>query len=308
MKIIFAGTPAFALPSLVALHAAGHEIAAVLTQPDAPQGRKGVLTPPPVKIKAQELGIPVLQPARLRDEAELLRAVGAPLMVTSAYGQLLTQEILDLFPRGVWNVHASLLPAYRGAAPIARCIIDGADKTGVTIMKTDIGMDTGDLFLTEECAITEADTCGTLTEKLADTGARLIVSALEKIERGDVSLVKQGEGTVCKKVARTEVDFSRSAQEVSALIRGLSPAPLAYGKIGALTLNFYNAQAVSCAEDAPCGTVLRDQPKEGFLIKCGAGAVQITQVQPAGGKLMSARDFLNGRKVQKGQRFEKPVL
>ena len=308
MKIIFAGTPAFALPSLVALHAAGHEITAVLTQPDAPQGRKGVLTPPPVKIKAQELGIPVLQPARLRDEAELLRTVGAPLMVTCAYGQLLTQEILDLFPRGVWNVHASLLPAYRGAAPIARCIIDGADKTGVTIMKTDIGMDTGDLFLTEECAITEEDTCRTLTEKLADTGARLIVSALEKIERGDVSLVKQGEGTVCKKVARTEVDFSRSAQEVSALIRGLSPAPLAFGRIGALTLNFYNAQAVSNDDAVPCGTVLCDQPKEGFLVKCGAGAVQITQVQPAGGKLMSARDFLNGRKVQKGQRFEKPVL
>lgn len=308
MKIIFAGTPAFALPSLIALHAAGHEIAAVLTQPDAPQGRKGVLTPPPVKIKAQELGIPVLQPARLRDEAELLRAVGAPLMVTCAYGQLLTQEILDLFPRGVWNVHASLLPAYRGAAPIARCIIDGADKTGVTIMKTDIGMDTGDLFLTEECTITEEDTCGTLTEKLAEMGARLIVSALEKIERGDVSLVKQGEGTVCKKVARTEVDFSRSAQEVSALIRGLSPAPLAFGRIGALTLNFYNAQAVSNDDAVPCGTVLSDQPKEGLLIKCGAGAVKITQLQPAGGKLMSARDFLNGRKVQKGQRFEKPVL
>ena len=308
MKIVFAGTPAFALPSLCALHAAGYEIAAALTQPDAPQGRKGVLTPPPVKVKAQELGIPVLQPARLRDEAELLRAVGAELMVTCAYGQLLTQEVLDLFPRGVWNVHASLLPAYRGAAPVARCIIDGAKKTGVTIMKTDIGMDTGDLFLRDECAVCEEDTCGTLTEKLAAIGARLIVAALDKIERGETELIKQGEGSVCKKVARTAVDFSRSAEEVARLIRGLSPAPLAYGTLGALTLNFYHAIAVPRAENAPCGTVLCDQPKEGLVVQCGEGAVKITTLQPTGGKILSARDFLNGRKVQKGQHFEKPVL
>ncbi len=308
MKIVFAGTPAFALPSLTALHAAGHEIAAVLTQPDAPKGRKGVLTPPPVKEFAIKAGIPVLQPVRLRDEGEILRAVGAELMVTCAYGQLLTQEILDAFPLGVWNVHASLLPAYRGAAPIARCIIDGAEKTGVTIMKTDIGMDTGDVFLVEECAVTDEDTCGTLTEKLARTGARLIVDALDRIERGEIMLTKQGAGTVCKKVARTEVDFTRSAREVSALVRGLSPAPLAFGRIGALTLNFYHAQAVPCVDDAPCGTVLCDQPKEGLLVKCGDGAVKIMQLQPAGGKIMSARDFLNGRKVQKGQCFEKPIL
>lgn len=308
MKLIFAGTPAFAIPSLRALHEAGFEIVAVLTQPDAPQGRKGVLTPPPVKEAAVALGIPVLQPARLRDDLAPLGALHADAMVTCAYGQILTQAALDMFPRGVWNVHASLLPAYRGAAPIARCILDGQKTTGVTIMKTDVGLDTGDIYLRGACEIEENDTCGTLTEKLAALGAELIVRAMRGIERGNVALEKQGEGTVCKKVARTEVDFSKSAQETACLIRGLSPSPLAFGRIGALTLNFFGAKAVDHAGDEPCGAVIAATPKEGFLVKCGAGAVEITEVQCAGGKRMSAKDFLNGRKVQKGQIFEKPVL
>ena len=149
MKIIFAGTPEFAVPSLRALHGAGHEIT-VLTQPDRPQGRKKILTPPPVKAEAERLGLAVLQPERLKGDFSSVAAVGAELLVTCAYGQILTQEVLDLFPKGVWNVHASLLPAYRGAAPIARAVIDGEKKTGVTIMKTDVGLDTGDIFLTAE--------------------------------------------------------------------------------------------------------------------------------------------------------------
>ena len=306
MKIVFAGTPEFAVLPLRSIHSAGIEIAAVLTQPDKPQGRKGILTPPPVKEVAEELGIPVLQIARLREDYSALATVHADLMVTCAYGQILTQEVLDLFPKGVWNVHASLLPAYRGAAPIARAIIDGENLTGVTIMKTDIGLDTGDMFLSEATEITEKDTAGTLTARLSEIGARLIVSAVEKIAAGDVRLTKQGEGAfICKKVQRTEVDFSAPASAVSALIRGLSPSPLAFASVEGLVLNFYFAEEVLGDWNAPAGTIVSVSPKEGLIVKCGENAVKITEIQPAGGKRMSARDFLNGRRLREGMRFER---
>lgn len=307
MKLIFAGTPAFALPSLRALAKEGL-VAAVLTQPDKPQGRKGILTPSPVKCEALKLGLPVLQPARLREELSAVKAFQADCMVTCAYGQILTQETLDMFPLGVWNVHASLLPAYRGAAPIARALMDGCERTGITVMKTEAGLDTGDIFLQEALAIEKTDTAGTLTEKLAELGAKLIVDAIKKISCGKVDLIKQGEGFVCKKVTRTQVDFSRPATEVSALIRGLSPAPLAYATIAGQTLNFYLASEEETDSEAPYGTVIGASPKKGLLIKCGTGAVNITLLQPAGGKVMPARDYLNGRKLQEGARFDQPVL
>lgn len=308
MKLVFAGTPEFAVASLHSLYEAGHEIAAVLTQPDKPQGRKQILTPSPVKAYAEKLGIPVIQPEKLKEDLSALKAVGAELMVTCAYGQILTRETLELFPAGVWNVHASLLPAYRGAAPIARAVMDGCLKTGVTIMKTDIGMDTGDMFLQEEVSIEKTDTCGTLSEKLSMLGARLIVEAVGKIEKGDITLKKQGDGFVCKKVRRTEVDFSRSASEVSALIRGLSPAPLGYATVSGITINFYEAEKEDYAGDEPCGTVLTQSPKQGLIVKCGENAVKITRLQPAGGRVMLARDFLNGKKIMKGMCFDQPVL
>ena len=308
MKIVFAGTPEFAVPSLRAIYEAGFEIAAVLTQPDKPQGRKSILTPSPVKQAAIELGLPVLQPNKLKEDCSALRAVGADLMVTCAYGQILTQEVLDLFKMGVWNVHASLLPAYRGAAPIARAIMAGEKETGVTIMKTDIGLDTGDMLLAENIEISPLDTCDALTCRLALVGAKLIVRALSKIAAGDIKLTKQGEGFVCKKVTRTQVDFSKDADEVACLIRALSSSPLAYGVVGGLTLNFYHAQAEEYEGTEPGGTVLCAEPKAGFLVKCGKGAVRILSVQPAGGKVMSGKDFCNGRKVTKGQCFDKPVL
>ena len=308
MKIVFAGTPDFAVPSLQALCKAGCAIVAVLTQPDKPQGRRGILTPSPVKKAATELGIPVLQPNKLKEDFSALKALNADLMVTCAYGQILSQEVLDLFPMGVWNVHASLLPAYRGAAPIARAIMAGETVTGVTIMKTDVGLDTGDMFLSESIEISPLDTASTLSERLALVGAKLITEAIAKIQAGDVSLTKQGEGFVCKKVQRTQVDFSKSAHEVACLIRALSSSPLAYGVVEGLTLNFYNAEAIDCEGTEPSGTVLSAEPKAGFVIKCGEGAVRILSVQPAGGKVMSARDFSNGRKVTKGQCFDKPVL
>ncbi len=306
MKILFAGTPEFAVEPLVQIHTQ-FGVAAVLTQSDKPQGRKGVLTPPPVKETAQFLGIPVLQPVRLRDSVSLLKEVGADLMITCAYGQILTQEALDCFPKGVWNIHASLLPAYRGAAPIARALIDGCRETGVTIMKTELGLDTGDMLLSGQTPIYDSDTCGTLEDRLSRLGAELIVKAIPMIE-GGAALTKQGEGFVCKKVQRTEVDFEKSAREVSCLIRGLSPSPFAYAKIGELILNFWYAEEVSCDTIVSAGTVLDASPKGGLVVKCGEGAVRIDELQPAGGRRMSARDFLNGRKIKEGQCFDKPVL
>ncbi len=257
MKIVFAGTPEFAVPSLCALHTAGIDIAAVLTQPDKPQGRKGILTPSAVKQAALGAGISVLQPNKLKDDFSALKELRADLMVTCAYGQILTQNILDLFPLGVWNVHASLLPAYRGAAPIARAVMDGEDRTGVTIMKTEAGLDTGDMLLQESVAIEKTDTAGTLATRLASVGAELIVKALRLIESGTCELKRQGEGFVCKKVARTQVDFTRPANEVSALIRGLSPSPLSFGVVNGLTLNFYTAEALETEEGDPAGRLAR---------------------------------------------------
>lgn len=306
MKIVFAGTPDFAVPPLQAIYKAyGSDLVAVVTQPDRPQGRRGVLTPSPVKEEALSLGLPVLQPERLRSDRDALARCGADLMVTCAYGQILTQEILDLFPMGVWNLHASLLPAYRGAAPIPRALIDGCRETGVTVMKTELGLDTGDMLLSAKTPIYDSDDCGTLEERLSRLSAELAVEALAMIGEGNFSLRKQGEGFVCKKVQRTEVDFAKSAREVSCLIRGLSPAPFAYARIGALTLNFWFAEEVPCEADVPAGTVVGASPKEGLVVKCGTGAVCVTELQPAGGRRMSARDFLNGGKVREGMRFER---
>lgn len=305
MKVVFAGTPAFSVPALRALHYSVG-VSAVLTQPDKLQGRKGVLTPSPVKVAAQELGIPVLQPVKLREELPTLAQVGADVMVTCAYGQILTQEALDLFPKGVWNIHASLLPAYRGAAPIARAIMEGAQETGITIMKTDIGIDTGDIFLQNALPIYETDTCGSLTERLSRLGAELIVEALSRIARGEVALTAQGEGFVCKKVARTPVDFSLPAKQVSALIRALSPAPTAYATVNGITLNCYHAAQAEGSGAA--GTVLSCSPKKGLVVACGQGAVRLLEVQAAGGKRMSDTAFANGGKVREGDKFDQPLL
>ncbi len=305
MKIVFAGTPEFAVPPLRQLHEAfGKDLIAVVTQPDKPQGRKGILTPSPVKEAALSLGIPVLQFARIRENVSELKQLHADLMVTCAYGQILTQEVLDAFPKGVWNAHASLLPAYRGAAPIARAIIDGCRETGITIMKTELGLDTGDILLSSPMEISETDTADALTGRLSLLAAKLLPAALESIGRGEYTLTKQGEGFVCKKVQRTQVDFSRSAREVSALVRGLSSAPGSWGSVGGLTLNFFFALPAEGSGEA--GEILSADPKTGLVVACGEGAVRISLLQPAGGKCMTDSAFLNGRKLAKGMKFDIP--
>ena len=315
MKIIFAGTPDFAVAPLQKLIENGAEIVGVITQIDKPQGRKGILTPPPVKTAAESLGIPVFQPEKIRDFVEEIRALNADLMVTCAYGQILTQAVLDCFPKGVWNIHAGLLPKYRGASPIQSCIVNGERKTGVSIMKTELGLDCGDVLCVEETEITDTETYGELSERLSLLGADLIVKAVETLESGAYTLTPQAEegGGVVRKINKdhAKIDFTKSAVEIVNLIRGMNPAPIAYTALDGNKINVYRAEKAVLNEEetlysqeAVCGQVLSDKPKRGLLVKCADGAVKLTEVQAAGGKRISGGDFVNGRKARQGQVFE----
>ena len=315
MKIIFAGTPDFAVAPLRKIYENGFEVVGVITQIDKPQGRKGILTPPPVKTVAESLGIPVLQPEKIKNEVEAVRALGGDILVTCAYGQILTQEVLDTFPMGVWNIHAGLLPKYRGASPIQSCILNGEKETGVSIMKTELGLDCGDILCVEKTEITETETYGELSERLSLLGAELIIKALKLLETEAYTLTAQGEegvGVVRKiNKEQAKIDFSKSAREIIDLVRGMNPAPIAYAVSGEEKINVYRAEravltdeeSATCAE-AVLGEVLTDKPKRGLLVKCADGAVKLCEVQASGGKRMTGGDFLNGRKVKKGQVFE----
>lgn len=314
MKIVFAGTPEFAVAALQNIYRNGFEIVGVITQVDKPQGRKGVLTPPPVKNVAAALGIPVLQPEKIRDCIEEVKSLGGDLLVTCAYGQILTQAVLDLFPMGVWNIHAGLLPQYRGASPIQSCILNGERVTGVSIMKTELGLDCGDVLCVEQTPLSETETYGELSERLSLIGADLIVKALRLLEGGTYTLIPQSdEGVrVVRKIDKEQakIDFSKPCKEVVDLIRGMNPSPVAYTVLEGNSINVYRAERAilneeekEAMENAVCGEVLSDRPKRGLLVKCKDGAVKLTEVQAAGGKKISGSDFLNGRKAKKGQVF-----
>ena len=314
MKIIFAGTPDFAVAPLQKIIDSGFEVVGVITQTDKPQGRKGILTPPPVKVLAEKYAIPVLQPEKIRDEVEAVRSLGGDIMVTCAYGQILTQPVLDSFPLGVWNIHAGLLPKYRGASPIQSCILNGEEETGVSVMKTELGLDCGDVLLVEKTPITPTETYGELSDRLSLLGAELIVKALRLLESGEYTLTPQGEYgvNVVRKINKEHalVDFSKTEQEIINLIRGMNPAPVAYTLLMGEKVNLYRAEGAILTDEekavcdtAVCGEVLSDKPKRGLLVKCQDGAVKLLEVQAAGGKRISGGDFLNGRKAQKGQVF-----
>lgn len=314
MKILFAGTPDFAVAPLKNIIENGFEVVGVITQTDKPQGRKGILTPPPVKQFALERGLPVLQPEKIREQIDEVQAFGADILVTCAYGQILTQAVLDLFPMGVWNIHAGLLPKYRGASPIQSCIINGESTTGVCVMKTELGLDCGDILLVAETPITDTETYGDLSDRLSVLGAELIVRALRLLESGNYTLTPQGEEGVgvVRKISKdhAKVDFSKSVKEVVDLIRGMNPAPVAYAELDGNKINLYRAERAALTDEenaalssAVCGEVLSDKPKRGLLVKCADGAVKILEVQAAGGKRISGGDFINGRKAQKGQVF-----
>lgn len=308
MKIVFAGTPEFAVPSLKKIIDCGYEVVGVITQADKPQGRKGILTPPPVKTLANEYRIPVLQPTKIRDEIQAVKSLGGDLMITCAYGQILTQEVLDCFPLGVWNIHAGLLPKYRGASPIQSCIIAGERETGVSVMKTELGLDSGPVLCVERTAIGDTETYGELSSRLSKIGAELIINALIALQSGEYELKEQGTDGVqtVRKIDKenAKIDFSKSAGEIVNLVRGMNPAPVAYAEIDGNKINIYSAEKTEFdCESAVCGEIVCDIPKKGLIVKCADGFVKLCEVQLSGGKRMKGSDFLNGRKVKAGQVF-----
>lgn len=302
MKIVFMGTPDFAVPSLQALLDAGHEVCAVYTQPDKPQGRKQVLTAPPVKELALQRGIPVYQPATLKNEEEQakLRALAPEAIIVVAYGKLLPKAVLDIPPRGCINVHGSLLPRWRGAAPIQWSVIAGDQKAGVTTMQMAEGLDTGDMLLTYETKIGARETAGELFDRLAQAGAALLVETLEKLD--SITPRPQDDRQSCyahmldKQMAM--IDWTKSAHEIDCLIRGLSPWPIALTTLAGARLKIYAAEPV-LGTGKP-GEVLESDPKKGLTVACGAGALALHEVQLVGGKRMKSADFLRGHAIDKG--------
>ena len=304
MKVIFMGTPAFAVPSLLAL-SEHHQVLAVITQPDKPKGRGKKMLCSEVKEEALKLGLPVLQPQNAKDPAflEELKQYDAELFVVAAYGQILTEDVLFLPKYGSINVHGSLLPKYRGAGPIQWSIINGEAQTGVTIMQMERGLDSGDMLLKEALPITETDTYGTLTEKMANLGASLLLKTMDAIQNGTVKPEKQvdAESTYAPMIAKSmgHLDWSKPAKELHQLIRGLNPQPAAYTMLEEAPLKVLAAEV--CAEEsgqAP-GTVVGSD-KKGLLVQTGTSILRLTQVQAQGKKAMDAAAFLRGHAVPEG--------
>ncbi len=309
MKIIYMGTPDFAVAPLEAILKAGHEVTAVVTQPDRQKGRGREVQYSPVKECALSYGIPVLQPLKIKekDAVEELRKYPADIFVVAAFGQLLSEEILNMPRLGCINIHASLLPAYRGAAPIQWCVINGEEKTGVTIMQMAKGMDTGDILLQKEVVLDEKETGGSLFDRLMETGAELIVEVLPKIEAGELTPVVQKEelATYAGKITKDmgNIDFAKSAMTIERLIRGLNPWPSAFTHYKGKILKIWEADVVSeCAnaENPVPGTVIA-MDKESFTLATGEGALRIRSLQPEGKKRMSCAEFMRGYEVKVGE-------
>lgn len=305
MKIVFAGSPQFAVPVLNALVAAKYNVVAVITQPDKPVGRKKLLTPTPVKQAALALGLPVYDFAKIRENVDAVRAIGADIMITCAYGQILTQEVIDCFCQGVWNTHASLLPKFRGASPIQSAILAGETHTGVTVMRTELTLDTGDILLVKRCE-TGNLTCGELTEKLSLLSAEAAVEAVELLKSGEDRLLLQDDSaaTYCKKIEKSDakIDFNKSAEEVLRLIRAMNPAPLAYCNLNGSVLNILSAELAKEEQGAAGEVVAAD--KNGIVIKCGKDAISVKTLKPAGGREMRSQDLVNGRKIKAGDKVD----
>ena len=307
MKIVFMGTPDFAAVALQAIYDAGHEIVLCVTQPDKEKGRGKVVAQSDVKLLATKLQIPVYQPDRIRNEEciDYLKAYEADAFVVAAFGQILPKEILDMPRLGSFNIHASLLPEYRGAAPIQWSIIDGRDITGVTIMKMDEGLDTGDIVSVARVSISPEDTGGSLFDKLAYEGAKLITETLPLIEKGEITLVKQDDSkSTYARMLKKEmghIDFKLPAKSIENLIRGCNPWPGTYLMFGKKKLKVFKARVVK--ESGEAGTVIR-VTKDSFTIACGEDALEILEVLPEGKKRMNAHDFLLGYHIEEGNRFE----
>ncbi len=308
MKIVFMGTPDYAAEALRALIRAGHEITAVVTQPDKPKGRSKELVAPPVKVCALENGIPVLQPRRIKRPEAIaqLRGFRADVYVVAAFGQILSQEILDIPCFGSLNIHASLLPKYRGASPIQHAIIDGEERTGITIMQMDAGIDTGDILYQKVTKISSEDNYETLHDRLAALGGEAIVEALALLEQGKLKAVKQDGSLSCyapligKEMGR--IDFSGDADSIDRLIRGMTPWPSAFTSYRGKQLKIWRAvpTVTENVYGRVPGEILRTD-KDYVTVAAGQGALRILELQLEGKKRMTAHDFLLGVKMQPGE-------
>ncbi len=303
MRLIYAGTPEFAAQALAALIAAGHEIALVLTQPDRPAGRGMSLTASPVKQLALQHGLPVFQPLTLKDpvaQAQLAE-IAADVMVVAAYGLILPQSVLDLPRFGCLNIHASLLPRWRGAAPIQRAIEAGDAETGVCIMQMEAGLDTGTVLLRAAVAIEPTDTAATLHDKLAELGARLIVEGVAKLPL-PAEIQSEAGVTYARKIEKAEavIDWRRSAHEIDRHVRAFNPFPGAQAQLDGLAIKLWRADPVS--GQGEIGQIIAVD-REKIVVACGEGALAIRELQKSGGKRLPVRDFLAGHPLAVGQRF-----
>lgn len=307
MKLIFAGTPEFAAQSLKAIIEAGHEVALVLTQPDRPAGRGMNLKPSPVKELALSAGIEVFQPLTLKDKAaqDKINGVKADAMVVAAYGLILPQVVLDMPKFGCINIHASLLPRWRGAAPIQRAILAGDQESGVCIMQMEAGLDTGPVLLSGDLPITTEDTAATLHDKLAAQGAELIVSALGQLPLNAVAQPSEGV-TYAAKIEKNEapLDWQLSAVQLSRQIRAFNPFPGATATLNGATLKIWAANAEETAATAEPGTLL-SVDKTGVVVACGDGQLRLTELQKAGGKRLPVAQFIAGLNLTAGSKFDR---
>ena len=309
MRVIYMGTPDFAVHALVSIVEAGHDVVACFTQPDKAKGRSKKLQPTPVKVQAMEYDIPVYQPVKLREQenVDIIRAYAPDVIVVAAYGQILPESILNIPKYGCVNIHASLLPKYRGAAPIQWAVIDGEKESGVTTMMMDVGLDTGDMLLKGSLELASDETGGSLFDRLSTLGANLCAEALEKLPKGELKPEKQGESPT--EYARMltkdmgDLDWNESAVKLERLIRGLNPWPSAYTKLGDKTLKIWSARVCERAvENAACGEIIR-VTKETVCVACGEGALEITELQLQGKKRMDTGAFLRGYHLEPGTRL-----
>lgn len=306
MKIIFMGTPDFSTGVLESIIRAGHEVTAVVTQPDKPRGRGHEMQFPPVKETALKYGLKVLQPKKIRDPEVIaeLEKIPADICVVVAFGQIIPKAILEMKKYGCINVHASLLPAYRGAAPIQWAVVDGLKETGITIMQMDEGLDTGDMLTKTVVPLDEKETGGSLFEKMSAAGAKLCAETLELIEKGEVKPEKQGETTTAYAQIITKnmgkIDFSKPAEKIERLIRGFNPWPSAYTKLGGKTLKIWAADVSEKEYEGAAGEIIRLSGGSEIGVKTGKGTLVIRELQLEGKKRMDTAAFLRGYDLKSG--------
>lgn len=311
MRVIFAGTPEFAVPPLQAILDAGHDVALVLTQPDRPSGRGLALTPSPVKRLALSRNLRIEQPASLTSEVaqKQLRELRADILVVVAYGLLLPRAVLEATRKGAINIHASLLPRWRGAAPIQRAIEAGDTQTGITIMQLDAGLDTGPTYLAQAITITGSDTAGTVHDRLMPLGAQLVVECLRRIDDGTaIAQPQPGEGaTYARKISKTEgpLDWREPAEVLARRVRAFNPSPGATARLRNHELKVWAASALDRTSDVTPGTVV-ELDQVGPVIACGSGCVRLEELQRAGAKRMNAAQLMRGFPIDVGEHFEPP--